>query len=150
MGVQGQNVLGRDDRLAQAYEESNLLFRLARLLNCVNEPGQLLSIICAQIQQILRKLGTPLGIEVRGAEFGPVKPLGADYGEAPVSVSFDCAIEQLVNFLSSLGNQPEILGTSDIRVTTGNPKDKRIGVRLTVSGVVSKKLIPEKKGITSF
>jgi len=104
----------------------------------------------AQIQQILRKLGSNLGIEVRGAEFGQVKPLGVDYGEAPVSVSFDCAIEQLVNFLSSLGSQPEILGTSDIRVSSGNPKDKRVGVRLTVSGVVAKKLIPEKKGITTF
>jgi hypothetical protein len=104
----------------------------------------------AQIQQLLRKQGANWGIEVRGAEFGQVKPLGSDYGEAPVSVSFDCAIEQLVNFLSALGSQPEILGTSDIRVNTGNPKDKRIGVRLTVSGVVPKKLIPEKKGMTAF
>lgn len=104
----------------------------------------------AQIQQLLRKQGANWGIEVRGAEFGQVKPLGSDYGEAPVSVSFDCAIEQLVNFLSALGSQPETLGTSDIRVSTGNPKDKRIGVRLTVSGVVPKKLIPEKKGMTTF
>lgn len=104
----------------------------------------------AQIQQLLRKLGANGGVEVRGAEFGQVKPLGSDYGEAPVSVSFDCAIEQLVNFLSALGSQPEILGTSDIRVSTGNPKDKRVSVRLTVSGVVPKKLIPEKKGMTTF
>jgi hypothetical protein len=104
----------------------------------------------ARIQQILRKLGTAEGIEVRGAEFGPVKPLGSDYGEAPVSVSFDCKIEQLVNLLATIGAQPEMLGTSEIRVSSNNPKDKRIGVRLTVSGVVPKKLIPEKKGITSF
>ena len=103
-----------------------------------------------QIQQILRKLGTAYGIDVRGAEFGTVKRLGSDYGEAPVSISFDCNIEQLVNFLSALGGQPEILGTSDIRVNSGNPKDKRVNVRLTVSGVVPKKLIPEKKGVTTF
>jgi hypothetical protein len=104
----------------------------------------------AQIQQVLRKVGAAQGIEVRGAEFGQVKPLGADYGEAPVSVSFDCEIEQLVNFLAALGSQPEMLGTSDIRVAAGNPKDKRVGVRLTVAGVVAKKLVPVKKGVTSF
>jgi hypothetical protein len=104
----------------------------------------------AQIQQIIRKLGSGLGIEVRGAEFGQVKPLGTDYGEAPVSVSFDCAIEQLVNLLASLGSQPEMLGTSEVRISSNNSKDKRINVRLTVAGVVAKKLIPEKKGIASF
>jgi type II secretion system (T2SS) protein M len=103
-----------------------------------------------QIQQILRKVGTSFGIDVRGAEFGQVRPLGSDYGEAPVSITFDCNIEQLVNLLSALGSQPEMLGTSDIRVNTGNPKDKRVSVRLTVSGVVPKKLIPEKKGVTTF
>lgn len=104
----------------------------------------------AQIQQILHKVGSTQGIEVRGAEFGQVKPLGSEYGEAPVSVSFDCAIEQLVNFLAALASQPEMLGSSEIRIATGNPKDKRIAVRLTVSGVVPKKLIPEKKGMTTF
>jgi HD-GYP domain-containing protein (c-di-GMP phosphodiesterase class II) len=41
------------ERLAQAYEESNLLFRLARLLNCVSEPWELLSILCGQMRQVL-------------------------------------------------------------------------------------------------
>jgi hypothetical protein len=103
----------------------------------------------AQIQQILRKVGSAQGIEVRGAEFGTVKALG-DYGEAPVSVSFDCGIEQLVNFLSALTAQPEMLGSSEIRVASANPKDKHISVRLTVSGVVPKKLVPEKKAIATF
>ena len=104
----------------------------------------------AQIQQILRKVGSEQGIEVRGAEFGQVKPLGGDYGEAPVSVNFDCAIEQLVNFLAAMGSRSELLGTSDLRITAGNPQDKRIAVRLTVSGVVPKKLVPQKKGLAPF
>ena len=104
----------------------------------------------AQIQQIIRKVGATQGIEVLGAEFGQLKPLGTDYGEAPVSVSFDCGIEQLVNFLAELGSQPEMLGTSEVRITSNNAKDKRINVRLTVCGVVAKKLIPEKKAMASF
>lgn len=104
----------------------------------------------AQIQQVVHLIGAAQGIEVRGAEFGPVKPLANDYGEAPVSVSFDCAIEQLVNFLAALSAQPQMLGTSDIRISATNSKDKRINVRLTVSGVVARKLVPEKKGPVSF
>jgi hypothetical protein len=103
-----------------------------------------------QIQQILRQLGSNAGIDVRGAEFAQVKPLGSDYGEAPVSITFDCNIEQLINLLSSFASQPVMLGTSDVRDNSNNPKDKRINVRLTVSGVVPKKLIPEKKGVTTF
>lgn len=103
----------------------------------------------AQIQQILRRVGSTQGIEVRGAEFGQVKALG-DYGEAPVSVAFDCGIEQFVNFLASLTAQPELLGSSEIRVSSANPKDKHIAVRLTVSGIVPKKLVPEKKAMATF
>ena len=104
----------------------------------------------AQIQQIVRKVASTQGIEVRGAEFAAVKPLGSDYGEAPVSVSFECGIEQLVNLLAALTAQPEMLGTSEIRVSSANPKDKHISVRLTVSGVVPRKLVPEKKAMTTF
>jgi len=41
------------DRLAQAYEEINMLFRIARLLNCVADPLQLMEMICHQLQQTL-------------------------------------------------------------------------------------------------
>jgi len=45
------------------------------------------------------------------------------------------------------------VATSDIRVTTGNVanlKDKNVTVRLALSGVVPRKLVPEKKGVDSF
>ncbi len=145
------NRLRRIDATVPAKEE---LFKKVADQLAVREKGMIVADTAqqaqTQIQQILRKLGTAYGIDVRGAEFGMVKPLGSDYGEAPVSITFDCNIEQLVNLLSALGSQPEMLGTSDMRVTAGNPKDKRVGVRLTVSGVVPKKLIPEKKGVTTF
>jgi hypothetical protein len=43
-----------------------------------------------------------------------------------------------------------LLATSDIRVIAGNPKEKTITVRLGLSGVVPRKLVPEKKGPVSF
>ena len=41
------------DKLAQAYEEVNLLFRLARLLNCQTRPAQVIEMLCSQVQQVL-------------------------------------------------------------------------------------------------
>jgi HD-GYP domain-containing protein (c-di-GMP phosphodiesterase class II) len=40
-------------KLAQAYEEVNFLFRLARFLNYVNEPVKLVQLLIAQIHEIL-------------------------------------------------------------------------------------------------
>ena len=41
------------DRLLQSYEEANLLFRLARVMNCVNEPEQIMQMVCGQLQDVL-------------------------------------------------------------------------------------------------
>lgn len=104
----------------------------------------------AQLLQVIRRIGKAENIDARGGEFGPVKPLGDDYGEVTVAVSFDCAIEQLVNFLAALTTERELLATSDIRISAGNAKQKTVGVRLALSGVVSRKLVPEKKASSLF
>jgi hypothetical protein len=48
-----------------------------------------------------------------------------------------------------LGNQPQILATYDIHVSGGHDKKKGIQVRLSVSAIVERKLIP-KKGAAAF
>ncbi len=77
-------------------------------------------------------------------------PLADDYGEVVVAVSFTCRIEQFVNFMTVLANQPELVATSAIRVASSNPKEKTVLVRLALSGVVPRKLVPVKKGPTSL
>lgn len=106
----------------------------------------------AQLLQILRRVGKAEAppIDIRGSEIGQLKSLGDDYGEVSVSVSFDCRIEQLVNLLAALTAQKELIATSEIRLGNAHPKEKIMPVRLTVSGVVPRKLIPEKKGVTAF
>ncbi len=99
----------------------------------------------AQLLEIIRRTGKDEGIDVRGAEEMKVRPLAADYGEVTVAVSFTCRIDQFVNFMADLANRPELLATSDIRVNTANAKEKTINVRLGLSGVVPRKLVPEKK-----
>ena len=99
----------------------------------------------AQLQELLHKVGGSNGIDIRGVEDMRVKPLGNDYGEASVTVRFTCLIEQLVNLLAALANEPELLSTNEIQITGGPDKIKTIQVRLTLSGVVSKKVAQEKK-----
>jgi len=103
----------------------------------------------AQLFQILRRVGRslPQPVEIRANEIGQAKSFSDDYGEVSVSISLECGIEQLVNFLAELGAQPELLATTDLRLGAAREKDKILPVRLTVSGVVPRKLIPEKKGL---
>ena len=102
----------------------------------------------AQIVQILRKLASAEAppIDIRGMELGGIAPLGDSYGAASVTVQMECRVDQLVNFLASIGSQTELLSTSEIRINSTSPKEKTIIARLTVTGVVPRKLVPEKKG----
>jgi hypothetical protein len=52
--------------------------------------------------------------------------------------------------MADLANRPELLATSDIRVAAANPKEKTVSVRLGLSGVVPRKLVPVKKGPASL
>lgn len=100
----------------------------------------------AQLMQIMKRIGSAESppIEFRSTELTGVRPLGEDFGEVSVALQLDCRIDQLVNLLAALPSQPEIVTTSDLRVVSSNGKDKTVGVRLTVSGVVPKRLIPQK------
>jgi hypothetical protein len=101
----------------------------------------------AQLVQVLRQVGrqqTP-PLELRGTEGGIVAPLGDDYGMVATTVALDCPVEALVNYLTDLTRQKEILSTQEIRVGATASKQKILSVRLTVSGVVPRRLAPEKK-----
>jgi hypothetical protein len=104
----------------------------------------------AQIIQVLRKLANDENprVEIRSQELGEIRALEKSdvYGEVLVGVTVECGVDQLVNILVGLAARPELIATSDLRVTSANPKMKTIGVHLMVSGVVPRKLVPGKKG----
>jgi hypothetical protein len=106
----------------------------------------------AQLLGLITNIAQSNGIETRGMDDSRDKPVSNDYGEISVTVSFNCAIEQLVNFMAALSNQPQILATNEIRMAGGNDKKKNIQVRLSVSGLVPRKLLPQdgKKGLAAF
>jgi len=104
----------------------------------------------AQLIEVIRRVAMANGIDARGAEDMRVRPLANDYGEVSVTVTFSCAIEQLVNFLAALANEPQILATNEINISGGTDKKKNVQVRLGLSAVVPKKLVPAKRGLAAF
>ncbi len=104
----------------------------------------------AHLLETIRRVGKAEGIEVRGGEFPELSPLGDEYGEAAVSVNFDCRIEQIVNFLAALTKETELIATREVRIASANPKEKSLSVRLTLAGVVPRNLVPVKKGLATF
>jgi hypothetical protein len=102
----------------------------------------------AQLLQILRKLGKASNppIDMRNSEIGSVKPYGERYGEVTISLNFEARIEQLVQLLSDMTAQKEIIGVNDLRIGAANPKEKTMPLRLTVSGLVRRDLVPDRKG----
>jgi len=101
----------------------------------------------AELIKIVRALGRAEAppVEIRNTEGFGIRALGDSYGEVTVSVQIECRIDQLLNMLAGLAARPELVSTSDLRVTSTNAREKTVGVRLTVSGVVPRKLVPEKR-----
>jgi hypothetical protein len=104
----------------------------------------------AELLQVVRRVAKNEAIEIRGGEFGPVRPLGEDYGEVTVAVTFECQIEKLINILAALTAEPQVMATSDVRISSANAKDKALGIRLALSGVVPRRLVPARKGAAAL
>jgi len=113
-------------------------------------PGDTASQAQAQLLQIIRRLAhdeTP-PIEIHQSEFGQPRGYGDFYGAVSVTITLDCRTDELVNLLAGLSQQPEILSTDEIRFGQANAKTKSISTRVTISGLVPRRLVPEKKGLS--
>lgn len=106
----------------------------------------------AQLLQVLREVARNQAqpLEIKQVELAPVQAFGDAYGQVSLSVTVECRIDQLVNYLAFLSTQPELITTDQIRFSNSNPKSKTNQVRLTISGLVPRKLVPVKKGLASF
>jgi hypothetical protein len=113
-------------------------------------PAQTIEQAKVSLLEKVQNIGRANQIDVRGSQDFRQKPQDEDYGEVSVTVSFSCGVEQLVNMLTAIGNQPEIMATDEIHVSGGNDKKKNLQVRLSVATPVRRKLLPEKKGAAAF
>jgi hypothetical protein len=117
------------------------------------EHGAIQADTAAQAQAALleaaRRIGKNNEIDVRGGDFGAPRLFG-EYGLVYVTITFDCHVEQLVNFLADISKEQQTIVPSEERITGGNPKEKTMGVRMVLAGLIAKKLVPEKKGLATF
>jgi hypothetical protein len=115
-------------------------------------PGDTANQAQAQLLQIINRVAKEQNppLEVRQAEFAQPRPFGDAYGLVTVTVNMDCRTDELVNLVAGLSQQPELIATEEIRTANANAKTKSMSVRMAVSGIVPRKLVPEKKGLTSF
>jgi hypothetical protein len=106
----------------------------------------------ARVLEIVRRVAKalPNPLDIRAIELGPIRPYGDQYGEAVVSVSVEGRIEDLLNLLAEIGAQPELVALHELRVSAGDQKKKTVNARVTVSGIVPRNLVPEKKGLGRF
>jgi hypothetical protein len=115
-------------------------------------PGDTAEQAQAQLLQIVKRVAqqqTP-PLELGQVELGRPKAFGASYGQVSVSITVTCRIDELVNYLAALSAQPELTATEEIRFGTSHPKQKTMPVRLTVSGLVARRLVPVRKGLSEF
>jgi hypothetical protein len=99
-----------------------------------------------RLLEVARRVGNANGIEIRGGDFQTPKTLGDAYGEVFVGVNFSCSISQFVNFFADLSREPDLLAPSELTMNAQDQKTKTLSVRMILSGVVPRKLVPEKKG----
>lgn len=133
-------VPGKEEVFKQAASE--LSQREKGLIQADTAPQateQLLGIV----RKIARAQAPPL--ELRAVELGQPAAYGDAYGQVSVAVSTECRIEQVVNMLADLADRPELVGPSELRMGASNPKEKTVGMRMVITGLVARSLVPKRK-----
>jgi hypothetical protein len=106
----------------------------------------------AQLLQVIKRVAQQQipPLDLGQVELGRPRPFGTAYGQVSVSITVTCRIDELVNFLAALSAQPELAATEEIRFGTSNAKQKTMPIRLTISGLVARQLVPVRKGLGEF
>ncbi len=115
-------------------------------------PGDTAEQAQAQLLQVVKRVAQQQmpPLDVGQVELGRPRPFGTAYGQVSVSITVTCRIEDLVNYLAALSAQPELTATEEIRLGQSHPKQKTMPVRLTIAGLVARRLIPVRKGLPEF
>lgn len=108
-------------------------------------PASTPALASAQMQQILKELLSSQGINMQASEFGPVKAVGEDYAQVPLTVAFGCSIDQWINWMAAVRNAPQLLSTLDIRLAQRDLKAKTVDVRMVVAGYIPASLLGTAK-----
>ncbi|MCU0248282.1 MAG: hypothetical protein MUC42_17060 [Bryobacter sp.] len=137
---QAAAVPGRLEILKKAKDE---LARREKGIVTAETPAQAQARLLEIVRRVGRAQQPPLG--VRGGEFRDVRALNDAYAEVGVTVQIEAGIEQILNLMADLGNQPELLSLNDVSFSQANGKQKTVPARMTVTAIVPRSLAPARK-----
>lgn len=133
---------------SQIPAKAGLMKDLQGQLN-VREKGLMIADTLPQAQAMLaysvRQVARQEGFDLRNVSIAQPAIYGGEYGQIAVQITAECRIEQVVNFLADLTKRPELMATEDLRIVSGNPTNKLLQFGATISGLVPKRLVPEKR-----
>lgn len=98
----------------------------------------------AEMQQLVKQLMAQQGLEMRGADFLPARAIKAadtTYTIAPLSLTFECTLDQLANFLLAARNSSKTLALDQLSTAAITPRperpQKRVSVRMVIRGLMA-------------
>lgn len=97
----------------------------------------------AEMRTLIGDLLAAEGIAMAGSRFGQIALVGDNYAEIPITVDFNCGIEQFVNLTTAVANSPRLLVTRRIRIRPGAQETKAVQVQLTVAGYLPAERTPD-------
>lgn len=102
------------------------------------------AVASAELQQLVKQLMAQQGIEMRSADFLPVralKPVSAGYAAVPLSLQFECTLDQLANLLLAARGGNKILALEHLTVGAVPPRPDRprkmVSVRMVIRGLMA-------------
>ncbi len=97
----------------------------------------------AEMRQVVGNLLVAEGITMRSSRFGNVELERDHFAQVPLTVDFDCRVEQFVNWMATLSNSERLLTTRQIVLSPANPDTKAVRARVRVSGYLPVSRTPE-------
>jgi len=97
----------------------------------------------AEMRTLVGELLEAEGVPLQNSSFGRVARESEQYVRVPLVVEFTCGVDQLVNFLASVANQPRLLATRLVRIQPDKPEIKSLRVRLAIAGFLPLERAPE-------
>ena len=110
------------------------------------------ALAAAELQELIKQLMTQQGMEMRNAAFRPARVLkaaGATYSAVPLSLSFQCRLDQLTSFLLAAHGSRKVLALDQLSITAvpahSTRPQKMVSVRMVIRGLMFAEPAPTPK-----
>jgi hypothetical protein len=117
----------------RAKEAEDMVTRLrqaeSRLLEADSD-----ALASAELEKLVKEMATTNGIDLKASEFNKAIDGKDGYKEIPVGIGFQCRLDQLVNFLSSVQASDRLLSVSKLAIQPAGGPKKEVVVSMTIGG----------------